>query len=395
MQLVSLSADLLRLRNEGFEIEIRDGVLLVHHVPYVNQSSEIQFGTLVSELTLSGDRTTKPGTHVIHFIGEHPCHRDGTKIVQIQHQSGDRQIANGITVNHSFSGRPYDKNPPEYDDYYEKITRYIGVISSPAIAIDENVTAKTFNVIESTDEDPIFHYIDTNSSRAEIIHVSDKLRRQKVGIVGIGGTGSYILDFVAKTRVSEIHLFDGDEFLQHNAFRAPGAASLEELREKPKKVLLHQRTYSKMRKHIYAHDLFMDEDALHELAQLTFVFLAMDKGLIKKLVIDKLEELQIPFIDVGMGVTLIDDRLNATIRTTTSTPAKREHIHEKHRIPFEEVVDDDYETNIQIAELNALNAAFAVIKWKKLCGFYHDSENEHHTSYTLNLNLLLSDDHQN
>jgi hypothetical protein len=150
-----------------------------------------------------------------------------------------------------------------------------------------------------------------------------------------------------------------------------------------------------MRKHIYAHDLFMDEDALHELAQLTFVFLAMDKGLIKKLVIHKLEELQIPFIDVGMGVTLIDDRLNATIRTTTSTPAKREHIHEKHRIPFEEVVDDDYETNIQIAELNALNAAFAVIKWKKLCGFYHDSENEHHTSYTLNLNLLLSDDHQN
>lgn len=395
MQLVNLSPDLLRLRNEGFEIEIRDGFLLVHHVPYVNQSSEIKFGTLVSELTLSGDRTAKPGSHVIHFIGEYPCNRDGTKIIQIQHQSDDRQITNGLTINHSFSGRPYDKAPPEYDDYYEKITRYIGVISSPAISINEAVSAKTFNVIESRDEDTVFNYIDTNSSRAEIIHVSDKLRLQKVGIIGVGGTGSYILDFVSKTPVSEIHLFDGDEFLQHNAFRAPGAATIEELREKPMKVIYHQRIYSKMRNHIYAHDLFMNEDTLQKLALLTFVFVAVDKGPIKKLIIETLEKLQISFIDVGMGVTLIDDRLNATMRTTTSTPHKRAHIHEKHRISFEDVVDDDYESNIQIAELNALNAAFAVIKWKKLCGFYHDSENEHHSTYTLNLNLLLSGDHEN
>jgi len=394
MQLVNLSPDLLKLRNEGFEIEIRDGFLLVHNVPYVNQSAEIKYGTLVSELTLSGDRTAKPGNHVIHFIGEHPCHKDGTKIVQIQHQSGDRTLAEGLVINHSFSGRPYDKTPPEYDDYHEKITRYIGVISSPATALDSSVTAKTFNVIESTDEDPIFHYIDTNSSRAEINHVSDKLRSRKVGIVGIGGTGSYILDFVAKTPVSEIHLFDGDDFLQHNAFRAPGAPSLEELREKPKKVEYHQRNYSKMRKHIYAHDIFMDEDALDQLAQLTFVFIAVDKGPFKKLVIEKLEELGIPFIDVGMGVSLTDDRLDATMRTTLSTQNKREHVHK--RINFEEtVVDDDYLTNIQIAELNALNAAFAVIKWKKFCGFYRDSENEHHSSYTSSLHMLQSQEHEN
>ena len=35
--------------------------------------------------------------------------------------------------------------------------------------------------------------------------------------------------------------------------------------------------------------------------------------------------------------------------------------------------DDDYNRNIQIADLNALNAAFAVIKWKKLFGFYRIS----------------------
>ena len=57
-----------------------------------------------------------------------------------------------------------------------------------------------------------------------------------VAIIGLGGTGGYILDFVAKTPVKQIRLFDPDVFLSHNAFRAPGAPMLEELRDAPKKV---------------------------------------------------------------------------------------------------------------------------------------------------------------
>ena len=68
-----------------------------------------------------------------------------------------------------------------------------------------------------------------------------------MAIVGLGGTGSYILDFLAKTPVQHIHLFDGDRFLQHNAFRSPGAPSLEELQEELSKVGWFQRIYSRMR----------------------------------------------------------------------------------------------------------------------------------------------------
>ena len=39
-----------------------------------------------------------------------------------------------------------------------------------------------------------------------------------------------------------------------------------------------------------------------------------------------------------------------------------------------------------------LSAVFAVIKWKKLCGFYCDLENEHHSTYTLDGNMLLNED---
>lgn len=43
---------------------------------------------------------------------------------------------------------------------------------------------------------------------------------------------------------------------------------------------------------------------------------------------------------------------------------------------------------------NALNAAMAVIRWKKLCGFYLDLEGEHHSVYVIDGNHLLNEDTQ-
>ena len=51
-----------------------------------------------------------------------------------------------------------------------------------------------------------------------------------------------------------------------------------------------------------------------------------------------------------------------------------------------------YETNIQVADLNSLNADFAVIKWKKLRGYYRDLDKELHSSYTTDGNALINND---
>ena len=56
-----------------------------------------------------------------------------------------------------------------------------------------------------------------------------------------------------------------------------------------------------------------------------FVFVCVDDGESKKLIVEKLEEFGVPFIDVGMGVRLSDDMLAGTVRVTTSTPGKRDH----------------------------------------------------------------------
>ena len=104
----------------------------------------------------------------------------------------------------------------------------------------------------------------------------------------------------------------------------------------------------------------------------------------------KLIECDTSFVDVGMGIYEVDGQLLGVIRTTTSTKDSRNHL--EKRISFADAGDDEYATNVQIAELNALNAALAVIQWKKLSGFYQDLGRERNTTYTINTGQLIHED---
>lgn len=388
-QLIDHSADLKRLRDDGYDVEVRSGHLLIKHVPYVNPNKEIQFGILVSPLSLADNITVKPETHIAHFVGDHPCNKDGTKINKIANESSQKELAKDLVIHHSFSSKPIGG---AYSDYYDKMTTYINIISSQAQAINPDVTAKIFPVIESDEEESIFVYVDTASSRAEIGSVTSKLEIGKVAIVGLGGTGSYVLDLVAKTPIKEIHLFDGDTFSQHNAFRSPGAPSGEQLKRQQKKVEYFKEQYSKMRRNIVAHDCYIDISNVEQLACMNFVFLCLDTGEPKRLIVETLEKHGVAFVDVGMGILPVNGALQGILRITTSTPNQRNHIREQGRISFSDSNQNEYSKNIQIADLNALNAALAVIKWKKLFGFYNDVGNEHHTTYTIDGSMLLNED---
>lgn len=387
--LINRSPDLLRLQNEGFEVEVRSNHLLVHSVPYLNAKGEIAQAALISDLTMAGDVTTQPGQHIAWFTGDHPCQKDGREIPQIKHNSGSTVLAPDIVAKHSFSNKPVQG----YADYYEKMTRYIEIISAPAISLEPKVTARTFRVIATGEGEGVFNYIDSASSRAGISAITAKLAMPRVAIVGLGGTGSYVLDLLAKTPVGEIHLYDADTFLQHNAFRAPSAASLSELLEQPSKVAYFKSLYSKMRRGIVAHEVAINEDNVAELKRFDFVFVCMDTGPAKKLIVDTMHAGSTPFIDAGMGVQITEDSMElwAICRVTASTVTKRDHV--ARRISFSDHEGNDpYDKNIQIADLNALSAALAVIKWKKFCGFYQDLEHEHNSTYTTNFNLLTGDE---
>ncbi|ESZ05288.1 MULTISPECIES: ThiF family adenylyltransferase [unclassified Mesorhizobium] len=374
---IALSPDLLRLRNEGYDIDIRDGFLLVRNVPFVTSVCTIERATLVSPLSLSGDVTVKPGTHVCYWTGAHPCHADGSKIRSIENGAEPNDLAPGLHAAFTFSAKA------DYRNYHHKMTTYIGRIAGEAAKLDPTVTARIFPAIATEAEESVFQYVDTATSRSGIGAINSKVAGQKIAIAGLGGTGSYILDLVAKSSVAEIHLFDGDVFSQHNAFRAPGAASLDELKAGMLKVDRFAGIYSLLHRGIKPHAFFLDETNVGEFAGLDFVFVCMDVGPAKRAVIDYLVANGISFVDAGMGVTVDDGRLGGIVRVTVSTPETRDLA-----APHISYADDagqanDYTSNIQIAELNALNAALAVIRWKKVATIYRDSRHSVYLGYSI------------
>ncbi|MFI0234568.1 ThiF family adenylyltransferase [Streptomyces sp. NPDC017086] len=388
-QLTSRSPDLRRLQDEGYEIEVRSGLLLMHHVPYVDAQRRVRYGVLVSELSLAGDVTVAPSTHVVMFSGDEPCNHLGQSLEALINSRGRQAPAPGIEVDFAFSSKPASG----YPDYYAKMTTYAAILASQAQHLDPEATATTFPVLDDPAEHSVFQYMDTASSRAGIAAVSGRLQNLRVAIVGLGGTGSYILDLVAKTPVAEIHLYDGDKFLQHNAFRSPGAISREELAETPNKAEHFAAVYGRMHPGVIAHPVYVDETNVETLRTADFVFLSVDDNSARRRIVDELERHQVTFIDVGIGVYKTDGRLSGLVRVTTSIPVRRQHVHDYQRIPVADGAGpNNYQRNIQIADLNALNATLAVIKWKKLCGFYLDLEQEFHSVYQIDGNVLTNED---
>ena len=148
-----------------------------------------------------------------------------------------------------------------------------------------------------------------------------------------------------------------------------------------------------MRRGIVEHDVNLGASNVEALQSMDFAFISVDNGEAKRAIIDGLERFHIPFVDVGMGIELVDNRLQGIVRVTASTPGKRDHVRNKKRIGLTSTAADNvYSQNIQIAELNALNAALAVIKWKKLLGFYLDLGREHFSAYTLDGNSIINED---
>jgi hypothetical protein len=245
---------------------------------------------------------------------------------------------------------------------------------------------------DSTTENNIFKYPDTNSSRARIEYLNRKFKNQKIAIIGMGGTGSYMLDQIAKTPVKEIHIFDADTFQLHNAFRSPGAVSSARLEAEVglKKVDYYWQIYSNMHNGIHAHAKYVTPENISELEGFDYVFISVDKNEARCNIIRGLLDMGVTFIDVGLGVNKIEDSLIGALRVTVGTKSKNNHL--PSRIGSHEFEENEYATNIQIADLNCMNAMFAILKWKKMCGFYQDLKEEHNNLFFINTNKLFNED---
>lgn len=375
--LASHNDDVRKLIEKGYAVSVIDNFLVVRDIPYLDQNKNLNIGTIVSKMVAIDNEHVKLEDHQIFFCGSHPHELTGKPIPNLGGGPTNLHLsANDIVVQRSFSNKPN----AGFKDFFEKIEHYMTLFSGPAMILFEEATPYTFREVESSSHS-VFKFSDTLTSRAEIGDLSVKLEGDTIAIIGLGGTGSYLLDFLAKTPVKEIRAFDLDDFHVHNAFRSPGKTSSEEFGKK--KAEVYQQRYIDFREEVNFHSKYIQYDSIEDLKGVTFAFICVDKGSSRKEIINLLISLKIPFIDVGMGLDRKSGSINGILRTTYSSPDDELSILEKNIVPIVDIPDDVYRNNIQISELNALNACFAVIKYKQLRGFYADESSYNHLLFTL------------
>ena len=392
---ISRSPDLARLEAEGFRLRIIQGSayhLLVEGIPAVTAQRTVSPGVLYCPLELDkeGKAVNPCHTHQCWWIGEPPCDASGRRMDELISNAQTEQKGDGITTTVAFSRKRGDKAP--YADYHEKIWSYVRLIWHEAQLVDslcDPRVDKPESVVVSAQR-RVFRYPDTATTRAGTGAATARLLAERVAIIGLGGTGSYILDLLAKIPIAEIHLFDGDVFKLHNAFRSPGAPEEAELKD-PKKVDWFGSIYDRMHIGIKRHPYHVGAEQVRELMGFDFVFIAIDDSPARKVILEGLIEMKVPFIDVGMDIALDkSSALRGICRTTAATSDHHAHLSEV--VPYGAMADNDIYRNIQVAELNMLNACFAVIKWKKMRSFYADDVREYHSLYTVATHSITKED---
>jgi hypothetical protein len=367
-KLASHNPDLARLADRGFAVAVDSGYLIVRDIPYLDQQGTECIGAIATKLEFIDLERVKQVDHQIFFAGGVPHEIDGTPVGRLA--GGITSVTLGpsstdVVVQRSFSNKPSATG--QYDDFFHKISTYVALISGPAMEKHDS-SPYTFREVEPVASDSPFKVQDTLTSRAEITDLTAQLCDEVVVIIGLGGTGSYVLDLLTKTPVKEIRAFDSDEFHVHNAFRSPGRLELNELGQP--KADVYRARYDSLRNGLHIEREFIDDSSAERLVGATFAFVCVDKGPSRSAVFDALIAQRIPFIDVGMGLNRHDGRLAGMARLTYYSVEDAERVRTMGLTELTQDPDDLYRTNIQIAELNALNACLAVIEYKKLRGFY-------------------------
>lgn len=361
-------------RQAGFHVETTPDLLRVTGVPCLLLGGTVGSCTVEKSLDPSSGKpnsTIGGSDHVVRITTDRPgdgrvYHADGAALENWI--GGDGRTWSDISIlRTSLPGS-------EEETARDLVHRYIKHIVA-AVAASEHGEAVTF-----TESGP-FKIPNTFEARAAIRPIQDPIRGQRIAVIGLGGTGSYILDLIAKTPVEEIHLLDADNVNWHNLMRAPGAPTGEEieaLRGNPvDKVGYYHRKYDPLRDGIVPHATRVDGpqvlDTLLEDHPIDFAFVCIDQQIDgdsgrQDAVYRVLSEAGIPFVDSGVSITLQDGAVTGAV--TTSFYEAGSNLWES-AIPNATIVGGRIGyRNVQLPEVNALAASLAVMEWRRRSGQY-------------------------
>ena len=359
----------------GFDVRIEPDVVRAVGVPCLLAGGVAGTCTIEkSRDSTSGKPDSRIGdaVHAVRIItdAEHDglvYHADGTAIGN--RVGGDDKTWSNISIHKGSQGSPQDDASAS-----DVVHRYAKQIVGATWAGGHSDTAPP------AIPDP-FKIPNTFEARAGIVQVQDRIRGQIIAIIGLGGTGSYVLDLVAKTPVQEIHVLDDDYMDWHNFMRAPGAPIDEEIEVRHnrclRKVDYYHPKYASLREGIYLHAIRVDSkstfDKFLSAHPIDFAFVCIDQltegdSSRQDVVYSALSEAEVPFIDSGVSITVEDHAVSGAVTTSFHHGGSMAW---KDAIPNSKVEGDvpGYR-NVQLPEVNALAASLAVMEWRRRTGQY-------------------------
>ncbi|QYO77138.1 ThiF family adenylyltransferase [Devosia salina] len=361
------------LEEQGFLLDFVGGYLVIYGLPYLNAQGELAHGDWASPVDLSADGILDaPKDHQAWFRGGRPHDQTG-RALRLGGGENRVKVAEDFVTDYSFSYKLFNETGGmrPYQSFEEKALTYLDTICAPALAAFPNATPLRALERKAAEQGTPLMLPDTLSSRYHMNDVSRLLVGKKVAIVGLGGTGSYILDFVARTHLAEIAIFDNDTVHVHTVFRFPGFIPRAIGMLKVDALMMQ---YSNWHGNIVAIPERVTDANVDSLRKFDFVFLALDDGPARIFIADWLSANGIPFVDCGMGLNRVAEGLNGVVRVTGTDRAAFESTAKTRFLPGGDPEGGEYRKQGQIAELNALNAALAVVRFKQHFGIY-DREN--------------------
>ena len=354
----------------GFSVRAESDVVLAVGVPCLLAGGVV--GTCTIEKSYdpaSGKPTDRIGRAVhsakITTVPEHDgrvYNADGTPIGN--YIAGDGKTCSNISIHKGSQG-----SPEEDGSVRDLIHRYAKQIVGAVSAVGSSETPYLA-------KPGPFRIPNTFEARTAIGPVQDCIRDQCIAIIGLGGTGAYVLDLVAKTPVKEIHILDSDDMDWHNFMRAPGAPTCEEIELQRKarscKVEYYHSKYAAFRDGIHPHPVRVDSPSMFaeflSTHPIDFAFVCIDQltegdSSRQDIVYCSLSEAAVPFIDSGVSITLEGDAVGGAVTTSYYDAGS---VAWKDAIPNARVEGNvpGYR-NVQLPEVNALAASLAVMEWRR------------------------------
>jgi hypothetical protein len=351
------------LEELGYQLDFVGGYLVIYGLPYLDGQGGLKHGDWASPLDLDGAVIGPPtGNHQAWWRGTRPFDQQKR---ELRLGGGQQQVtvAPDLVTDCSFSFKLQENGANrEYLSFEEKVQTYLHAITAPALAAYPDATPFSGIAVKAAAQGSPLRFPDTMSSRYHMNDISALLRGKRIAIVGLGGTGSYILDFVARTHVDRIALFDDDKVHIHTIFRIPGFI--------PNaiggfKVDALARQYGNWHAGLEPVPERITSANIERLSEFDFVFVSVDDGPARKKIVDWLSARGIPYVDCGMGLDRSLVGLSGFVRITGTDRKAYDDNVGSARLPVENAKENEYRKQAQITELNAMNAIMAVIRFKQ------------------------------